>query len=293
MNIFERNAKIIVVLAVILGSTSGILGKLITANSMAIGFYRLTFALPFFAVPVIVSKRDLIRDMKLTELAGCGIAGIFLFGHFFFWFKAVQTTTVASAIVLQSLHPIVVLLVTVFAWKHKVGIKPIIGILAALAGGAIIAGFDYTFAGDSFAGDIFAILAGTFMGLYFCAGNVVRKNISAGIYVFLVFLFCWLAFLIGMFATKTPFTGYPAMDYVWLIVMTLTCQIGAHAVFNWSLGYVTSLYMSAWETAEIIFASLLALFVFKEIPTMWQIIGGIIVLVGLLYYNKNESAKSS
>lgn len=288
LNIFERNAKLVAVMAVFCGSTSAIFGKLITGSSIMIGFYRLSIALPFFAIPVLLRRRDELRCLTLKDWLGCGVTGMFLFAHFFFWFKSVQITTVASAIVIQSLHPLVVLLVTVLIWKKKVSVKAIIGIMLALIGGAIVAGFDYTMAGDSFFGDICAALAGTFMGLYFCMGNVFRKNIPAGIYVFIVFMLCWFAFLIAMIITGTPFTGYPSSDFFWLLLMALACQIGSHAVFNWSLGYVTSLYISTVEMLEIIFASLLAMAIFAEVPSLWQCMGGVVVIGGLLYYNRNS-----
>ena len=287
-NIFARNAKLVAVIAVFLGSTSGVLGKLVTGGSIMIGFYRLSFALPFFSVPALLWHRDELKGLSKRAWLGCAVTGVFLFAHFFFWFKAVQLTTVASAIVIQSLHPMVVLLVTVFVWKKKVSLKAVAGIIIALIGGAIVAGFDYTMAGDSFSGDICAAGAGLFMGLYFCMGNVFRKDVPAGVYVFIVFLFCWISFLVAMLATGTPFTGYPTSDYLWLVLMALLCQIGSHAVFNWSLGYVSSLYLSAVEMLEMIFASLLALAVFLEIPTVSQCAGGLIVICGLMYYNRHS-----
>ncbi len=288
LSFFERNAKMIAVIAVFLGSTSGVLGKLVTGNSIMIGFYRLSMALPFFAIPVFLRHRDELKVLSKRAWLGCAGTGVFLFAHFFFWFKAVQLTTVASAIVIQSLHPIVVLLVTVFVWKKKVSLKAVAGIILALVGGAIVAGFDYTLAGDSFSGDICAALAGVFLGLYFCMGNVFRKDVPASVYVFIVFLFCWISFLVAMLATGTPFSGYPGSDFLWLALMALMCQIGSHAVFNWTLGYVSSLYLSAVEMLEIIFASLLALAVFLEIPTLSQCIGGLIVIGGLMYYNRHS-----
>ena len=48
--IAEKYVKIIVALAVAAGASSGIFGKAITAPSMAIGFWRLTMGLPFFAI---------------------------------------------------------------------------------------------------------------------------------------------------------------------------------------------------------------------------------------------------
>lgn len=288
-NIFAKNARIVAVFAVAMGATSGILGKAITASSMAIGFYRLTFALPFFAIPVLLHERETLKQLTLKQIAGCAVAGIFLFCHFFCWFNAVKMTKIASAVVLQSLHPLVVLVVTLIFFKSHVKGKAVLGICIALAGAALMAGLDYSAAGGSFAGDIFAIFTGVFYGLYFCVGNVMRKNIPAGVYVFMVFSFCWICFTLGMIFSGTPFTGYPVADYLWLLVMAMACQIGAHAVFNWVLGYVTPLFLSTWGNAEIVISTLLALVFFGEIPTLLQVAGGAITIVGLLIYNFNEN----
>ena len=48
MNIFQRNAKKIVVLGAMAASFSGIFVRLINASAIAIGFFRLSFAIPFF-----------------------------------------------------------------------------------------------------------------------------------------------------------------------------------------------------------------------------------------------------
>lgn len=288
LNFFERNARFIVVLAIACGSISGILGKLITASSMAIGFYRLSMALPFFAAPLFLKNRDSLKSVNGKSLIACFVAGFFLFLHFFSWFKAVQTTTIASAVVLQSLHPLVVLLVTLLIFKEKVSGKAVLGIIIAIAGAALIAGFDLQGFGTSFAGDIYGFLAGTFYGLYFCIGRVYRKDIPANAYIFLVFFFCWLSFAVGMFVSGTPFTGYPAGDYLWLAVMALVCQIGSHALLNWCVGYVSALYLSTWATSEIVISIVIAMIVLSEMPTAVQITGAVITIAGLLLYNRNE-----
>lgn len=282
----EKYVKIIVVLAVLAGSASGIFGKLIEAPSMAIGFWRLTLGLPFFAVPVLLKQRDEIKAIPKKELVWTFVAGAFLFGHFFTWFNAVKMTQIASAVVLAALHPLVVLALTIFVFKRKVGIRAIMGIVLALLGGAMIAGFDYRqLAGDNFAGDALAFLAAVFMGLYFAVGNEVRKKVNGPVYVFLVFLSCWICFAAGMIFTSTPALGYAAKDYILMAALTLVCQIGAHAVFNLCFGYVDSLYVSAWESAESVFAIILGMIFLHQIPGQHELIGCIIVVIGLLYYN--------
>ena len=132
-----RYVKIIVVLAVVAGSSSGIFGSVIEAPSLAIGFWRLTIGVPFFAVPVLLKQRDELKQIAVKDYIWTFIAGAFLFGHFFSWFNAVKMTNVASAVVLAALHPLVVLAITIFIFKRKVGRRPIMGIILALLGGVM------------------------------------------------------------------------------------------------------------------------------------------------------------
>ncbi|MCI9640808.1 MAG: DMT family transporter [Emergencia sp.] len=284
--VLARYVKIIVVLAVMAGSSSGIFGSVIEAPSLAIGFWRLTIGVPFFAVPVLLKQRDVLKQISVKDYIWTFVAGAFLFGHFFSWFNAVKMTNVASAVVLAALHPLVVLAITIFIFKRKVGRRPIMGIVLALLGGVMIAGLDYQqLTAGNFKGDVLAFLAGAFMGIYFAIGNEVRKKVPGAVYVFLVFFSCWICFSAGIIATGTPVLGYSSMDYIYIIAMTLVCQIGAHAVLNLCFGYVDSLYVSAWESGESVFAIIMGVIFLGQIPTSYELIGCVIVIIGLLYYN--------
>lgn len=285
----ERYVKYAVILAVISGSTSGIMGRLITADSMAIGFFRLTFALPFFLIPVLLRRRDALKMLPARSLAWSAISGIFLFWHFLSWFTAVKNTTIASAIILADMHPLMVMAIMVIVFKKKTPIRAAIGVIVALLGAALVLGFDLNFIGNNVYGDIMAVCAAIAMGIYFCIGGILRKSIPGDLYITIVFSACWICFAIGMMVTGTPVFGYPISDYLWLLVMTVFCQMGCHAVLNWSMRFVPALYVSAWETAEIVSASLLALWIFGEVPGPTAIIGGAIVIAGLLYYNYHEN----
>lgn len=288
MNLFQRNAKKVVMLSVIAASFSAIFVKLIDAPAVAIGFYRLTFALPFFAAAVFGWHREELRRLSLRDIAGSALAGLFLAGHFFSWFTALEYTTVASATILCLTHPIVILVITALFLKERTNKKAVAGVILAFAGAAIISGGDYSLSREAIFGDFMAFLGAVFLAFYFMAGRRFRKNINAAVYIFLVFSSCWTAFAAGMLATGTSFTDYSLMDFVWMAVMTLVCQIGAHALFNWCLGYVSPLYVATWENAEALIASALAALIFSEIPTVWQWVGGVIAISGLLYYNYHE-----
>ncbi|MHC1721934.1 MAG: DMT family transporter [Aminipila sp.] len=288
MNIFERNVKKVVILAVVAAAFSSIFVKLTSAPPMAIGFYRLTFALPIFAVMTLTKYKAEVMSLTKKQLAGCAIAGVFLACHFFSWFTGVGHTSVASATVLAMTDPFMILIISVFIFKEKTNKKAVAGVIVAFIGSVIISGSDYSISADVLFGDIMCLFAALFIGLYFIAGNKFRKGMNAAVYVFFVFFFCWITFTIGMLVTGTPFTGYSANDMFWIFVMAMVCQIGAHAVFNWCLGYTSALYVATCENLETFIATGLAVVLFAEIPSLWQIIGGLTIVVGVMYYNRHE-----
>ena len=137
----DRYAKILVVVAVLCGATSGNFGALISAPASVTGFWRLLLALPFFAVPIFAkeeSRRKLFAVSKKNLLLAF-LSGAFLFGHFFTWYTAVKSTNVASAAVLASFHPLIVIFITVFIYHKKVSGKSI----AAVSGRARRRGADH------------------------------------------------------------------------------------------------------------------------------------------------------
>ena len=293
MNLLKNNAKKIVIMGAVAASFSAIFVRLVDASPLAIGFYRLTFSVPFFAAIVLMQYRKDLLAVKGRQLAGCVLGGLFLAGHYLTWFTAISHTTVASAVVLCNLSPIIILLITVIVFREKTNLKAVGGVVVALIGAAVIAGGDYSFAGDAIFGDIMAFFGALFYSLYFIVGRRMRKGVPAAVYIFIVFCACWIVFGIGMVASSTPFSGYGAKNYLLLFAFAMVCQVGAHAVFNWCLGHVSPLYISTIETGESIFAAVLAALFFHEIPTLWQWIGGGIVIAGLLYYHYNEADQSA
>lgn len=295
MNFIAKHAKIAVVIAVICGACSGSLSAMTAIPAIGIGFWRLTIVLPFFLIPVLTSaeKKEQLKAVSRKDLLWCCISGLFLFCHYFSWFNAVKMTNVASAAVLASFHPLVVLAVTVFIMKKKVSWKSVAAILIALGGGAVVMGFDLAaLTSGQLTGNLLGLSAGIFMGLYFAVGGHVRKRVDGSIYVLLVFAACWICFIVASAGTGTALLGYTFNDYLYVAIMAVVCQMGAHAVFNMCMGHVSPLYVSTWETADPVFCILIAVVTLGQIPAMYEVAGCIIVVGALLFYNYQESKES-
>lgn len=290
MNVFQRNAKAVVAAACIAASTAPILIRLAgEMPALAIGFYRLAFAMPVFLVPVLRGHRGKLAALTRREWAGCLLAGFFLFVHFFTWNLSLARTTVASASVLSGLHPIIIVILSALLFREKTSGKVLTGVIIALVGSAIVTGGDYSFAHDALFGDFLALLAGLFMALYLLAGRRLRPRIHGTVYVFLVFGSAMLWFAATMAVTGAPFTGYAGPTWLAVLGLTLINQIFAHGVFNWSLGYVSPLYVSTSQTGIVVFATIMAFLLFREVPTFWQYVGGAVTIAGIVWYNTFEA----
>ena len=295
MNFIAKHAKIAVIIAVVCGACSGSLSAMTAIPAIGIGFWRLTIVLPFFLIPVLTNqeKKAKLAAVSKKDLLWCGLSGLFLFIHYFSWFNAVKMTNVASAAVLASFHPLAVLLVTVLIMKQKVSWKAVAAILVALCGGAVVMGFNLdALTGGQLAGNLLGLSAGIFMGLYFTVGGYVRKRVDGGIYILLVFSACWICFVAAAAGTGTSLLGYTFSDYLYVAMMAIVCQMGAHAVFNICMGQVSPLYVSTWETADPVFCILIAVITLGQIPTLNEILGCVIVVGALLFYNYLESKES-
>ncbi|MBQ1958826.1 MAG: DMT family transporter [Firmicutes bacterium] len=76
------------------------------------------------------------------------------------------------------------------------------------------------------------------------------------------------------------------------VSLAVVCQMGAHAVFNMCIGHVNPLYVSTWETADPVFCILIAVVTLGQVPKGYEIIGCIVVVAALLFYNYQESKES-
>ena len=288
----EKYAKILVIIAVFCGGASGPIAAIISSPALMIGFGRLTIALPFFAVPVLMKpeKRQMLKELDKEKFFTTMATGAFLFLHFFCWFTCVKYTNVSAGAVLASFHPLVVLALTIFVYKKKVPGKAIIAILIALAAGAYLMCSDIsTFSNGKMLGNVLALASGIFMGIYFAVGGRVRPRMDGQVYVMLVFFWCWVCFGIACLVTGTRLTGYAPTDYLGIVALAFVCQIGSHAVWNLCMGHVDPLYVSAWESMDPVASTILAVIIASQIPSLKEIICCIIVVLALMAYSRFEA----
>ena len=242
---------------------------------------------------LLKNERKNIKSFGKRRLLLCGLSGVFLALHFTTWLTSIKMTTITSSTVLVNTHPIFIVLGTIFILKKKVSKKAMAAILIALMGSIIITLGDSSTGHGNLTGDLLAIAGGFFVAGYFMIGNVARKDMSLTAYTFIVYSFCTITLLLFDFLTKTSLYNYPTTDWLIFLFLALFCTIMGHSVFNWALKYLNPTFVSTSILGEPVFASITAIFAFGEIPSVWQLIGGSVILLGIFLHMKSEEKEEA
>lgn len=287
-------SKYIVLAGTFFTSLSSIIIRFSEAPALVISAYRMLFTSLLLLIPVMLTSRDEFRNITKKEYMLCTVSGIFLALHFASWISSIKMTTIANSTILVSCSPIFVALANYFFTKEKLSRKMTVGISMSLAGTVIIAtGSLGDSASNMMLGNTLAFLGAVFVAGYLVIGGVVRKNMSAGVYVFIVYSVSTAALFIMCLASKTPIYPYSTKEFMLFAALAFFCSILGHTVYNYMVKYVSSTLISVSTLSEPIFASIMAIIIFREIPSVHTVIGGSVIIAGIFYYLVTNNKKNT
>lgn len=272
--------KLAILVAILSVSVSGIFVRLSNVNYLALATYRMLFTIIimvprlFFAQSALISQEVFSRRKLVTLILLSISSGIMLTLHFSFWFQSLRLTTVSAATVLANTHPIFILVLGLIFLKEKVKSRAIIWILVAMLGTVFLTVFDAKgFAFDfSNKGNLYALLAALFFSVYLIIGRYVRKFLSMTYYTFIVYLVAFILFFLYSSMISVPLGPFPVEEYFLFVALAIFPTLLGHSLFNWSLKYVQTASISIIMLLEPVVATILALVILKEVPSITTII---------------------
>lgn len=266
-------------------SLSSIIIRFSEAPALVISAYRMLFTSMMLLIPVYIKSKDELKNLNKNNFILCVISGVFLALHYAAWIQSIKMTTIANSTILVSCSPIFVAAVNYFLFKEKFNKKMILGIIMSLAGTIIIAmGSSKETKSGMTVGNILAFSGAVFVAVYLIIGGIVRKNLSAFAYVFIVYSVSAIVLFIMCILTNTPIYPYPLKEFILFFLLGFFSSILGHTVYNYLMKYYSSTLISVSTLAEPIFASILAIPLLNEFPSAYSIIGGIIIISGIYYY---------
>ena len=289
MRYLEKHPMIMIVIGVLGISLSSIFVKYSTAPSAVTAACRLLWTV-LLLTPVVLGRssvrRELFRLPRKLVFLSC-LSGLFLAIHFVLWFESLGHTSVASSTTIVCTEVIWVSLGYWLFLKGRISNKAILAIAVTLFGSVLIAFSDST-SGSHLYGDILALLAAIAVAAYMLIGRIVREKMSTSVYTYVVYCACGISLLLLCAVQQNGLFAFGAAPAIVGFLLAIFSTILGHSIFSWCLKYFSPSFVSASKLCEPVVAAILAVFLFHEIPRFLQILGGILIIGGVLYYSHIE-----
>ncbi len=223
-----------------------------------------------------------IASFRRDEWAMVLLSGVALSFHFGLWIVSLSLTLVSTSVILVTSHPLFVASVSHFVMKERVRKVAAVGVAVAFSGVCIISLNDYALGGDTLLGDLMAFLGGLCAGVYFLSGRVARRTMPLTPYVFSVYGISALVLLAAAVAVGDDYIVTDGRELTIFVLLAVVPTIFGHTMFNYALKKVPAYIVSTSVLGEPVGASLLAFLLLPgEVPTVWIVVGGALVVGGL------------
>jgi drug/metabolite transporter (DMT)-like permease len=265
------------------------LGILIEPTTLS-GARALSAFLLLAAAVAIFRPRDLrVPKKELPLLAVFGVFGLAMVHYSYF--KTISLTNVATAILLEYLAPVLVLLVGVTFMKHKFTWWLPLGVALSVGGSALVVG---AIGGQGLvvspAGIGWGLMSAAFFAAYSLMGTVLMKRFSP--YTALVWGLAfasvfWLVVLrpsvvLGAFSQPKAAAA--------IVFIAVVSTIVPFTAFLIALRHIAPTNATVTSTVEPVLAGLGAYLLFGESLTLTQVAGGLMVIAAIAVIQLPERA---
>lgn len=244
--------------------------------------------------PFVWSKyRHEIQNMSRHHLLLALSAGA-LFGlNLIAMTTSLQHISILINQVLVGTIPVWVAMLEVSVLKSPLSRMVWVGILVAFVGGIIIAlatsgATPIAEGGNPTLGVVLALISAVAASIYLIIGRKVRSSVSFIPYIWLVYASGSVVTLFVIGINRIPVLGYDVRGYFWIFMLTLLAQIIGHGALNYVVKFLPPTTLSVTGQSVPILSAIWALLIFTEIPTALQVMGGVVILIGVLIVITNQ-----
>lgn len=285
MKAMSANSRAFLAIAIAMVSISfaSIFTKWSDSPPFIIAGYRLALTCAMLLpVMVLTGGFSELKSFNRKEILLILLSGVALAFHFGLWITSLTLTLVATSVILVTSHPIFVAGVSHFVLKERVKKMAAVGIAVAFSGVVLISISDYSAGGGRLLGDFLAFIGGICAGVYFLSGRVARKSIALTPYAFSVYGLSALLLLVSAAILGNRVVVTSTHELTLFLLMAIIPTIGGHTMFNYALKKLPAHIVATGVLGEPVGASILAyLLLPQEVPGLWIIVGGVLVVGGL------------
>lgn len=278
-------------------SMAGIFYKLAHAPVVTMVAYRMLFAAALMLPVALVARSSGASQTRVAftraDLWTTAGAGLLFALDLVVWATSLQYTTVASAALFVSTHPIFVAILAWLIFRERPTPLIIAGIAIGIAGITIVAWQDVQLSGRALIGDGLALLAAFAETGYLLCGRSVRQRIDAPRYALGVYASCAAFVCVVALGSGAGF-AIAGHDLLLAVGLAVVATVLGHTLVSQSLGYMPAAVVAVSFLAQPLMAAVFALIFLHQVIPLATAIGGLIALAGIgvvAYANERRPAE--
>ena len=260
-------------LAVLLFGFAGLFGKWIVLPATIIVLGRVLFASGFLAFLIKAKKERLL--LKTAAYPKFILLGAVLALHWVSFFQSIQVSTVAIGLLSFSTFPIFTTFLEPIFLKSKLKLKDVLLSLFAFIGLSIIVP-EFSLDNTATIGIIWGVISGLTFAILSILNKKYVSDYSSKEVAFQQDTFAML-FLLPFLWTETY--ELDIYNIGLLIVLGVVFTAIAHTLFISGMKTVKATTASVIASLEPVYGILFAFFLLQEVPSIKELIGGVIILV--------------
>ena len=220
------------------------------------------------------------------------LGGVMLAAHFYFWMSSLWHTSVMSSVVIVTTNPIFVGIGSFLFFREKIHANLIYGIILAGMGGLMINLADSAEGAhaDSTYGNLLALCGAWTASGYLLVGRKVRREVDNLSYMLAVYGVAAVLLIVFCAANGYSPFGFRPSTYLWFVLLAIVPQLLGHGSLNYALQHISATMVAVCILAEPVGASILAMIFLKEVPGLWQLAGGLVILSGIYLATRRPPA---
>jgi drug/metabolite transporter (DMT)-like permease len=277
---------LMVIMATIVWSTSGIFISLVVQNwdisAVSLAFWRDLATFTTLLVGIAILRPTLLR-VKRKDLPWLLAMGAISIGFFHvLWNTAVLQIGASISTVIQSNAPIFVTIMAWFIFKEALTTRKFVAVVLSVAGTVLISGIlGMSAIRISGLGVAAALFSAIFYGSFSLFGKKLTGDYNPWTILLYIFGFASLTLLPFQLFNPSPFP-YQAPALFYFTGLILIATISGFAIYTTALAYMQASIAAITATSEVVFAAVLAYFILGERMDVWQILGAVLVISGVI-----------
>jgi drug/metabolite transporter (DMT)-like permease len=270
-------------LAVFLFGLSGLFGKLLSLPPMIIVLGRVFFSSIFLLIIILYLKKD-IKLKQRKHYFYLVVMGVILAIHWSTFFKSIQVSTVAIGLLTFSTFPVFITFLEPYFFKEKIKSSDVIAAIIAFLGVVLVVP-KFELGNNLTQGAVWGIISGFTYAILSMLNRKYVREYSSSVIAFYEQFVAAIVLIPFLFLQKPAFH---LKDILLLILLGTVFTGISHSLFIKGLKNIKTQTAGIISSLEPAYGILFAAFLLKEVPTLREVLGGIIIL-GTVFYSTIKS----